>query len=50
MKSCKNFKQFQLGNYKSHSSLPDWNVDADELATAEVMTVQRNFQEGTLDF
>ena len=31
-------------------SAPDWNVDADELATAEVMAVQRNFQKGNLDF
>ena len=32
-----------------HSPLPDWNADADELLTAEVMAVQQNFQKGTLD-
>ena len=36
--------------HNCHSPLPDWKVDADELATAEVMAVQRNFQKGTLDF
>ena len=33
-----------------HSPLPDWDVDANELVTVEVMAAQQNLQKATLEF